>query len=99
MVKFGAEAFFDELRTNDTDELSFKKFGRTNKVYRQSRIDVTVKELFVSILAGPNITVPKDPPVASALSHIPYHFCKDYELQDNNMEKIPHNKKMEPKSV
>ena len=55
-----AEAFFDELRTKDTDERSFKKFGRTTRFTDKGRIDVTVKELFISILAGPNITVPKE---------------------------------------
>ena len=87
------EDFFKELRSKDTDELSFKKFGRTTGFTDKGRIDATVKELFVSILAGRNITVPKDAPVASALSYIPYEFCKDCKPQD---KKIPHSKKIEP---
>ena len=90
------KTFFDTFRTKDSDELSFKKFGRTTGLTEEGRIDDAVKELFVSILVAQD-TVPGDAPIVSAMSHIPYQFCKDCRLLDNSLNEIHHNQKMEPK--
>lgn len=90
------KTFFCDLRTKDTDNLSFKKFGRTTGLTEEGRIDNRVKDLFVRMF---DIDVAEDDQRLPELSDIPYTLCNKCKDSVINGNEIPHDRKVGKKSV
>ena len=86
------EGFINGLRRGHTEELRFKKYGRTTGFTDGGFIDDVVRDLYVTIFDDQN-TAPRDDPIASVLSHVPYPFCKNCKFSDTNERVLNYDKK------
>ena len=86
------EGFINKLRTGDTDELRFKKYGRTTGFTDGGCIDDVVTDLYVTIFDDQN-AAPRDDPIASVLSDVPYPFCRNCKFSDTNERILNYDKK------